>query len=42
MGEGTRFGDALNGIACGTERPAMDGRAGGHYFYYGPARDGSL
>jgi hypothetical protein len=28
-GESMRLGDALNGIACGRERPAMDGRAGG-------------
>jgi hypothetical protein len=29
MGEPSRFGDALNGIACGGERPAKEGRAGG-------------
>ena len=41
MDEGTRFDDALNGIVCVTECPAMDGRAGGHYSNYSPAKEGN-
>ena len=40
MGEAPRFGDALNGISGGAERPAMDGRAGGQARCLGRAMDG--
>jgi type I restriction enzyme M protein len=40
-GKVPRFGDALNGIASGTERPATDGRAGGSDKVQRRAKDGS-
>jgi len=40
LGEATRFGDALNRIACVAERPAMEGRAGVQWASLGLAMDG--
>jgi len=40
LGETTRFGDALNRIACVAERPARDSRAGVKWANRSRAMDG--